>query len=161
MQNIQSYLTMGGLVLLSLTSLRFNTAILETSTADVESKVYLTAFSLADDLIEEIKTKSFDEKTIDFPTINKSALTAANTLAPESGETYSNFDDIDDFNNYTNLIDAPHAEGYNITCQVKYVNENDQDSESSVQTFYKKVTVTVTSPYMRTPVALSFIFTLK
>lgn len=161
MQNIQTYLTMGGLVLLSLTSLRFNSAILETSTTDIENKVYLTAFSLADDLIEEIKTKSFDETTKDFPVANTGSLTAVSLVGPEYGESYSDYDDIDDFNNYTNLIDAPHAEGYNIACQVKYVSEDDQDAESSIQTFYKKVTVTVTSPYMRTPVALSFIFTLK
>ena len=161
MQNIQTYLTMGGLVLLSLTSLRFNSAILETSTADIENKVYLTAFSLADDLIEEIKTKSFDENTKNFPVTNTSSLTAVNLMGPEYGETYTNYDDIDDFNNYTNLIDAPHAEGYNIACTVQYVNKDDQDVINSVPTFYKKVTVTVTSPYMRTPITLSFIFTLK
>lgn len=161
MQNIQTYLTMGGLVLLSLTSLRFNSAILETSTTDIENKVYLTAFSLADDLIEEIKTKSFDETTKDFPVANTGSLTAVSLLGPEYGELYSNYDDIDDFNNYTNLIDAPHAEGYNISCTVHYVNKDDQDVISSEPTFYKKVTSTVASPYMRTPITLSFIFTLK
>ena len=161
MNNIQSFLTIGGLVLLSLTSLRFNQAILETSTTDVESKVYLTAFSLADDMIEEIKCKSFDETTTQFPTTNPASLTPAADLGRDGSETYSTFNDIDDFNGYTRDVDAPHAEGYHILCTVQYVEDDNQDVVSSTQTFYKKVTVTVTSPYMNRPVNLSFIFTLK
>ena len=161
MNNIQSFLTIGGLVILSLTSLRFNQAILETSTTDVESKVYLTAFSLADDMIEEIKCKSFDETTVQFPTTNPASLTPPADLGRDGSETYSTFNDIDDFDDYTRDVDAPHAEGYHISCSVEYVDKDDPDVVSSTQTFYKKVTVTVTSPYMDRPVNLSFIFTLK
>ena len=159
MQNIQSYLTIGGLLLFSLTSLRFNSAILSTSTADLQNKVYLTAFSLADDLIEEIKVKSFDENTLKFPINNPAGLSA--TLGPEGGEVYPNYDDVDDFNGYARSVDEPHAEGYVVSCVVQYVQENDPDAVSATQTFYKKATVTVTSPYMKNAVSLSFIFTLK
>lgn len=161
MNNLQSFLTIGGLLLLSLTSLRFNQAILETSTTDVESKVYLTAFSLADDMLEEIKCKSFDESTIQFPTTNTASLTSSANLGHETGETYSSFDDVDDFNGYSRAIDAPHAEGYNVTCTIQYVDGNNPDNVISSQSFYKKATITVTSPYMKSPVILSFIFTLK
>jgi hypothetical protein len=161
MNNVQSFLSIGGLVLLSLTSLRFNQAILETSTTDVENKVYLTAFSLADDMLEEIKCKSFDESTLQFPTTNTASLTPAANLGPETGETYSSFNDVDDFNGFTRAVDAPHAEGYDVSCKIEYVEENDPDVVSSTQTFYKKATITVTSPYMRQTVTLSFIFTLK
>ena len=159
MQNIQSYLTVGGLLLFSLTSLRFNNAILDTSTADMQNKVYLTAFSLADDLIEEIKVKSFDQNTIDFPTNNPSDLTQ--NLGHGPSEVYPNFNDVDDFNGYTRYVDQPHAEGYVVSCVVQYVKANDPDAVSSSQTFFKKATVTVTSPYMDHAVVLSFIFTLK
>ncbi len=159
MKNIQSFLTIGGLLLLSITSLRFNQAILETSTADIQNKVYLTAFSLADDMIEEIKVKSFDQNTIQFPTNNTASLTQ--TLGPESGEIYPNYNDVDDFNGYAITIDEPHAEGYNVSCSVQYVDGDSPDIVSSTQTFYKKATVTVTSPYMNHAVTLSFIFTLK
>ena len=159
MQNIQSYLTIGGLLLFSLTSLRFNSAILDTSTADIQNKVYLTAFSLADDMIEEIKVKGFDETTLPFPTSNPASLTQV--LGPETGEVYPDFDDVDDFNGYTRNVDEPHAEGYVVSCVVQYVKGNDPDEVSSTQTFYKKATVTVSSPYMDHDVSLSFIFTLK
>ena len=159
MQNIQTYLTIGGLLLFSLTSLRFNSAILTTSTSDLQNKVYLTAFSLADDMIEEMKVKSFDENTVKFPISNPAGLSA--TLGPESGEVYPNYNDVDDFNGYTKNVDEPHAEGYVVSCVVQYVEEDDPDVVSATQTFCKKATVTVSSPYMKSPVALSFIFTLK
>ena len=58
MSNAQSILSIGALLFLSLISLRFNSSALENATVEVENKVYLTAFSLADDLIEEIKQKA-------------------------------------------------------------------------------------------------------
>lgn len=161
MNNIQSMLAIGGLSILSLTSLRFNNAILQTSTVDVENKISLTAISLADDLLEEIKVKSFDKSTTEFPTTNIESLTNSENLGPEAGEVYPNYDDIDDYNNFIRDVDAPHAEGYEVTCKVQYVNENDPNDVSSTQTFYKKVTVTVTNTYLSYPINLSFIFTLK
>ena len=159
--NSNSLLSMGALIILALSSLNFNSSILETSSVEIETKVALTAFSLADDVIEEIKGKSFDETTKPFPTTNPNSLTPADSLGPETGEAYKDFDDIDDFNGYVKTVSAPHAENYHIDCLVQYVNGDDPDQVSSTQTFYKKVTVTVTSPYMREPVLLSFIFTLK
>ena len=161
MNNAQSLLTIGALVILSLASIGFHSAALENSTLQIENKVALTAFSLADDLIEEIKVRSFDEATINFPTTNTKSLTLPMSLGPETGETYPYFDDVDDFNNYEKKISAPHAENYNVTCKIFYVNGNYPDYPSLSQTFYKKAKITVTSPYMKNPVSLGFIFTHK
>jgi hypothetical protein len=160
MNSVQSMLTMGALVLLSLSSLRFNNSVLENSTAQVENKIYLTAFSLADDMIETIKQRSFDEATVKFPT-GLANLTPADNLGPESGETYQTFNDIDDYNFYKKTVNAPHAEDYGIICRVFYVDGSNPDNEINTQSYYKKVTVTVTSPFMREEVNLSFVFTLK
>jgi hypothetical protein len=127
---------------------------------EVENKVYLTAFSLADDMIEEIKEKSYDEKTLVFPTTNRSNLTEAQALGKE-GEVYPFFDDIDDYNNYTKHIQAPYVETYDILCNVYYVQEDNTNQLSNTQTFHKRVDITVSSPYMRNDVNLSFIFTHK
>lgn len=159
MQNIESFLTIGGLLLFALTSLRFNNAILNTSTADLQNKIYLTAFSLGDDLIEEMKAKSFDQNTVKFPINNPSGLSAV--LGPDSGEVYPNYNDVDDYNGYSRTISAPNAEDYVVSCVVQYVQSSDQDAVSPTQTFFKKATVTVTSPYMHPSITLSYIFTLK
>lgn len=159
--NTESFLSIGALLLFSLVSLNFNSTVLSNTTVEVENKVYLTAFSLADDLIEEIKQKAFDAATIDFPTTNPSTLTAANDLGHGWWEIYPDYNDIDDFHGFVDMVSTPHAEGYEITCVVQYVDGDYPDQIVSTQTFYKKVTVTVDSPYLRNPIQLSHIFTLK
>ena len=89
MSNIQSMLAVGSLFLLSITSMNFNSALLHSNTAELENKVYLTAFSLADDLIEEIKQKSFDEKTLLFPSVNPLTL-SSNAGASSGVDIYCN-----------------------------------------------------------------------
>ena len=160
MSNIQSMLAVGSLFLLSMTSMNFNSALLHSNTAELENKVYLTAFSLADDLIEEIKQKAFDEKTLIFPTVNPLTLTPSGSLGTE-GEIYPYFNDIDDYNNFSRDADAPHTENYHISAKVYYVSETNQDAKSTIQTFYKRVDVTVSSPYLNNNVILTFIFTHK
>lgn len=161
MQGIQSILAMGALILLALLSFNFNSAVLQNSTADVENKVAMTAISLGDDLIEEMKSRSFDQTTVEFPTSNPASLTPVDSLGPETGEVYPNFNDVDDFNGYVQHVSTPFAEDYHISCLVQYVDPNNPDNVSSTQTFFKKATVSITSPYMRYSIKLSYIFTLK
>lgn len=161
MNSGQSLLSIGALIIFSLVSINFNSSVLTNTTVEVENKVYLTAFSLADDLIEEIKQKAFDAATVDFPTTNPASLTGAYSLGHSGSEVYPNFNDIDDFNNFNKTVSAPHAENYQITCRVYYVDGDDPDTIVWTQTFYKKVVVTVSSPYLRKSIILSHIFTLK
>ena len=157
MASIQSILAIGALVIFSFVSLLFNSSWMQTSSLEIEDKVYLTAFSLADDLIEEMKQKAFDEKTIDFQAINKNQLTPYDQLTYE-GEVWPFFDDIDDYNNYNKEVDAPHAEGYHIHCDVCYCDQN--GNELNTQEYYKKVTITVASDYLRDSFQMYFIFSL-
>ncbi|MGE5364426.1 MAG: hypothetical protein ACM3SM_09865 [Bacteroidota bacterium] len=161
MGGIQSVLAIGAMLLLTLTTINFNSAYLNNSTVEIENKVMMTAFSLADDMIEEIKIRSFDEKTVQFTSANPSDLTPSSSLGPETGESYATFDDIDDFNGYTKSISAPHAENYSIRCKIEYVSATAPDNVSSTQTFYKRAKITVSSPYLRHSINLSYIFTLK
>jgi len=160
MSGIQSFLTMGGMIILALISLRFNAAVLQSSSADFNNKVYLTSFSIADNMIEEIKSKSFDQTTINLPTTNPASLTPVASLGPESGEIYPNFNDVDDYKGFTETTAAPYFETYYVSCSVEYVTASNPDVASSIPTFYKKVTVTVSSPYLRSPVSISSIYTL-
>lgn len=170
MSNIQSILAIGSIFILSLTSLSFNGALLQSNTVEIENKVYLTAFSLADELIEEIKLKAYDEKTLTFPTVNRGTLTPIASFGCDSvggvfiskdGESYPYFDDIDDYNGYKRDADEPHAEKYHMEVKVYYVSETDPNTKSSSQTFHKRVDVIVSSPYINNNVTLSFIFTQK
>ena len=157
----QSLLSIGALLMFSLVSLNFNSTVLQNTTVEVENKVYLTAFSLADDLIEEIKQKAFDAATIDFPTTNPESLTGPYNLGHGYWEEYPNYNDIDDFNGFVKEVSAPHAENYEVSCIVRYVDGDNPDNVVWNQTFYKKVIVNVSSPFLRNPVQLSQIFTHK
>jgi len=157
----ESLISIGALIVFSLVSLNFNSTILQTTTVEVENKVYLTAFSLADDLIEEIRQKAFDAATVDFPTTNTASLTSAYSLGHNSSEIYPNYNDVDDFNGFNKTVSAPHAENYTITCEVYYVDGDNPDNKVMTQTFDKKVVVTVSSPYLRHDIQLSQIITLK
>ena len=156
------YLSIGAIALLALISLRFNTTLLENRTTEVENKVYLTAFSLADDLIEEIKQKAFDEQTVEWRAIPVEQLTDLDAFGINDPGEYSvsDFDDIDDYHNYSKSISLPHVENYSVLSTVEYVTAADPDVTSSSQTYFKKIMVRVTSPYLSHAVTLSFIFTL-
>ncbi len=161
MANIQSILALGAMIILSLVSLLFNSTALQSSNIELQDKVYLTAFSLADDLIEEMKQKAFDEKTVDFQAINVNQLSS--NLGPDTNggitETYPNFNDIDDYNGYLEVTDVPAlAVGYRVYCDVAYCDAAGDIRTS--QQYYKKVTVTVTSPYLDDQFYMSFIFSL-
>jgi hypothetical protein len=158
MASIQSMLALGALVIFSIVSLLFNSSVLQNSTIEIEDKVYLTAFSLADDLIEEMKQKAFDERTVDFQAIRKDQLTPVGSLGTDGTEVWPNFNDIDDYNNYNKDVDAPHAEGYTIHCNVDYCDAN--GNILGTQDYYKKVTITVSSPYLRDDFQMYFVFSL-
>jgi len=157
---VQSFLSLGAMMIFSLISLRFDSAVLQNVGVEVENKVYLTGFSLADDLLEEIKQRAFDANTVEFPITNPLGLTNY-PLGPDPGENYPDFNDIDDYNGYSRLINAPHAENYEVYSEIYYVEENSPEVKSSVRTFYKRADIKVSSRYLKNPVKLSFIFTLK
>ena len=158
MSGIQSLLAIGAVWLFALITINFNSTVVHNISIEVENKVYLTAFSLADDMIEEIKQKAFDERTIDFITPNANQLTLP--LGRE-GESWPNFDDVDDYDGYSKNVGLPYVETYTVSVAVHYVDGTNPNTNSLSRSFYKKVDVTVTSQYMTLPVVLSFIFTMK
>jgi hypothetical protein len=170
MSGIQSILAIGAIWLFALVSINFNSSVVHNISIEVENKVYLTAFSLADDMIEEIKQKAFDERNIgEGGAIVLTPDVTQLSLPPlgRDGETHISegfgppyLDDVDDYNGYTKNIGLPYLETYSISVNVFYVNGANPGQVSNTQTFYKKVEVTVDSKYIF-PVVLSFIFTMK
>jgi hypothetical protein len=163
MSGIQSLLAIGAVLLFGLVSLRFNSAVIQNISLEVQNKVYLTAFSLADDVIEEIKQKAFDECTADgkLKVVALSSLTDPALLGKESGENWPDFNDIDDYNKYPKSVGLPYLEGFNVFTTVRYANPTDfSDTTYTSRSFFKRVDVTVSSQYLSTPVHLNFIFSL-
>ena len=155
----ESLLSIGALFLLSLTVLRVNNTILQTDTIMNESKFGILATSIATSFIEKANKKSFDANTFEDAVSSLSGLTPASGLGPGSGETTpENFNDFDDFNGYTEQITTLPSATYDVSCEVCYINPGDPNGQISTQSWHKKMTVTVSSPFSQDTVKLSTVY---
>jgi hypothetical protein len=165
----QSILTIAAMLLLSVLVLRVNTNLFYTGTAVSSSKIGLTAISIAQSRLEEIKSKWFDDATDGVATTNINLLTSPSSLGPEAGETYpAGYNDIDDFNGFTKtdsvLIDPTlsstkgNQNYFNEYCSVVYVSPNNPDVTSGTRTWCKKITVLVAHKLTKDTVKVSTIF---
>jgi hypothetical protein len=166
-------LAFGALVIFSVFSLITNKSLINNKKVAMQSSYIITATSLAQSVIEEAKTKAFDEKSVlDTVTVLGSLTTAAN-LGPDAGETVSpspdvmdavkysfksvlKYDDVDDYKGYLRVVNTPLSGFDTVKVQVYYVNST-YDS-TATPTWYKKMTVTVTSPFISIPVVQTYIF---
>ncbi len=155
-------ITVGALALLSILILTVNNNIMNNEVSLTESEIVITGVSLAQSLIDEIKTKAFDQVEI-TGTIN-SPNDLSSTLGPESGENISmpdtsgnqvfasltTYNDVDDYNGYSRLVNTDIAENFLLTCQVQYVSVSNPENVSGSRTYCKRISVTVTSPFFTT-----------
>lgn len=156
----QSLFTIGALMILSLTVLRVNNSILITDNILQDSKLGVLATSVATSLMEEASKKAFDEVSVDDAVLDVSALTSAGDLHYDSGEDPDNsetFDDFDDYNGYTRK-DTINTIDYSMACSVSYVDPDNIDGTTTIKTWHKKITVTVTSSFYKDPLTFSSIY---
>ncbi len=165
-------LTIGALVLLGMFTLTANSLMSENLRLAEENEYYLTALSLAESVIQEAKTKSFDQATAAAQAVSPAVLTDPALLGPEGSEWISlpdsgaagvflsttSYNDVDDYNGYERMVWTPRAEGYVIDVSVSYASPSWPDSTVTYRTYCKQMTVTVTSPYISQPVSLQYAF---
>jgi len=106
------------------------------------------AASLASELMEEIKSRKFDELS------DKVNGNWSTTLGSDTGEgtTKANFDDVDDFNGWTQSFAAPFAD-YSATVSVAYVSYTDLNTALTMPSpvpnnwtpSYKRIAVTISN----------------
>ncbi len=155
----QMLLILGAMALLSVTMLSVNRVLVEHGEASVEGVSRLGATSLAQGLIEEAIGKGFDEVVLsDPPTPLPASFTPAGSLGPETGESYPNYDDIDDFNGITRTDTTEAGVVYTIQAEVEYVDASNPDGPAeALPTFFKRLKVTVSSPYLSNDTALYYL----
>jgi hypothetical protein len=166
-------LTIGGILLLSTFVLYANGLLFDNSKIAADNEFVITAISIGQSVIDEAKTKAFDEQTVAGTVTLRTDLTSSYSLGTDGGEAVSNpdtasesgsasfsrFDDVDDYNGYIRLVNTPRAEKYRVLAAVSYASETYPDSSKLAQTFCKRITVTVTSPFFAQPVTLFYAFT--
>jgi len=153
----QSLFSIGALLLLSLTVLRVNNSILITDGILQDSKLGVLATSIATSLIEEASKKAFDAASSEDAVLDLSELTSPSGLGPNSTETPETFNDFDDYNGYTRK-DTINTIDYSMACSVSYVDPDNIDGTTTIKTWHKKITVTVTSSFYKDPLTFSSIY---
>jgi len=153
----QCLISIGALLILSLTILRVNTSILSTDVVLQDSKLGVLAVSVATSIIEEASKKAFDAATADDAVIDLSALTSPYSLGPGIGETPETFNDFDDYHEYTKQ-DTINTIDYNVACQVNYINPANVDGIIMEKTWHKKITVNITSSLMNDTLKFSSVY---
>lgn len=154
----QQLLTLGGMMLLGLLVLRMTTSFMTTSDVLLETKFGVLATSIATSVLEEAKSKSFDEKTISSGIENVLNMTGHAALGKETGEVYPNFDDFDDFNNFVRVDSSMPSAVFTINCKVYYVEPSAPEVKVNYQTWNKRIDVRISSPSLLDTVKISTVF---
>lgn len=134
-----------------------------------EDEYILTALTLEQSIIDEVKTKAFDQATVSTPVNSTSALSVPGI---DGGESIPNpdvnpgsgflsatkFNDVDDYNGYARIVNTPRAGTFTLSVTVCYASETSPDSAAAGKTFCKRMTVSATNPLLTAPVSLQYIF---
>ena len=157
----QTLLAVGAMILLSVLILRVNGTFLTTGTTIMNTKFDILATSIATSKIEEISRKRFDEFTTQAPATSLTQLSSV--LGPDGSENVTPrnpalYDDIDDYNGDTTIVNDMPSAIFNVLCRVTYVNPDNLDGSTSARTWFKKITVIVSSKSMVDTVKISTIF---
>ncbi len=175
-------LVIGALILISVVSLSVNSMILSKTNTMLEIEANMNAIALGQSMLDEVLSKSYDNATANGTKIFDSSLFTApgslgcngteasrvplpdslplpapNTM-PNIDTTYNAtryYNDVDDYNGYKRIAFTPSMATFYIIDTVYYVSENNPDQKSTVQTFYKKVVVTIRHRNM-VPAGVSF-----
>lgn len=154
-------LTAGMLMLLIMTVLSANRMISENTQAQFATQALATSASLANDLLLEIMSKRFDEKsdTSGYQATSKFSEYLQGGWGPNAGEqtacplpdssyigAYKSktiYNDIDDYDGYWRILSANGITGFNLKVVVNYVNPGTPDTKVTTRTYFKRVEVTV------------------
>ena len=115
----------------------------------------IEATGIVQAIFEEIQTKAFDEATTTTAAKERSLLTAVSSLGKDDTEVlYNDFDDIDDYNNYT-LTDTANVMGtFDLAVLVRYVEETAPYDTTNTRTFMKRVDISISNESL--PTTLTF-----
>lgn len=140
-----------------------NRVMLGNSQIAAQNEYYIAGLSYAQSVVDEAKTKPFRDNIYGVAdpstgTIVKETyhlgieslderVPKFDTLTVNGYLSEYKFDDVDDYNGYSRLVNSPRAEGYRIFTSVAFVHDDDPNETESSVTDTKVMTVSVTSPY--------------
>ena len=154
----QYILIAGAMLILSQISLNVRSSMLQTKDVSYQNEAILGATAIAQSILREAASKKFDEKSIGARITSPDSLTSVGSLGPDFGESYSTFDDVDDYNGYATTISTGRLGDYSVAVAVHYTVKDSLGAPSGIRSFMKSIDVTVSgNPYLTTDLKMNTI----
>lgn len=158
MGSAQLLLIAGGLILLGIVSLTIYNSFGSKTDSDLYNAAYITGTGVAQSIIDQILTKSFDQNTVSATVTDPSGLTAVNSLGPDAGETsVTQFNDIDDYKGYSRSDTLSVMGVFHTRVDVNYALKMNPDQLSNARTFTKRIDVYVSNVYLKDTLQFSYV----
>lgn len=143
--------TIMAMVIFSIILLSANRMMHRNTFVQVEGELEREVIAVAQDIIEESRTKEFDEETTGAvpPPLIPGSFTDPAALGPDSQNNEKkrrDFNDFDDYNGWETVHTTRHGD-FNLSARVFYVTE-DTYQETNTKTTYKKMEVTVRNQFL-------------
>ncbi len=156
----QIILLVGSLILIIILSLNFFSAYRSKSELDFYNQALITGTGIGQSILDEIQTRSFDQKTVTKAIISTDSLTDVGSLGTDSGENLvTKFNDADDYKNYVRLDTMGVMGVFRTRVDVKYAAKMNPDLNSLSKTFTKRIDVFVTNTYLQDTLKLKHVIT--
>lgn len=143
--------TMAAMIIFSIIIMNATSLVHRNTTIQIEGELEQEVITLAQEIIDEARSKSFDEVVVGVsapPADIPGDFTAPDQLGPDAGETNrADFNDFDDYHGYHETMTTAHGD-FSVDVEVYYVNPSNFQKTTSRSTF-KKITVTVRSEFLR------------
>lgn len=160
---VQTFLAIGAITLMAFVNMSLRSGFDSSGSVMQNAKIGIVATSIASSIVEEASAKNFDERTGDSLITVASNLTSPARLGSDATDSIGTMNDIDDFNNFVrhdtiNMGDILKFVTFKTTCKVQYVDPATPDFSQSVQTWHKRISISVMSPAMTDTVQISYVY---
>ncbi len=153
-------LSIGALMVFAMVTISVNRNTLAQNDAIYGQQAEYVALNLAQQFIEEAKLRAYDEVTIDGTVSSPSEFNAVGNFGPGNGETYPNFDDVDDYHGLSQTFDTSIGP-MQVDIEAYYVTDTDLTTDAAAKTYYKRMIVSVQSDYLNSPVRAEYVFSYQ
>ncbi|HRI47719.1 MAG TPA: hypothetical protein PK559_11490 [Ignavibacteriaceae bacterium] len=141
-------------MLLRLLILNANRTTLNSKESKLYSEYFIAATSIAQSLISEVKERKFDRNVTNQPLNDVNTLTPPISFGVASGTPVSSFTAIEDYHNHQRTVASPCSGNFNTRVTINYVSEVNLNQNLSVRSRVKKISVFVTSPFLKDTLSL-------
>ena len=167
-------LTVGVMILFGTFLIVANGLMLNNEQIAHDSEYTIAAVSIAQSVIDEAKTKEFDQKTVTRAVTTRDSLTTLarvgsdgagekistrDTLGVNGYRSTSLYNDVDDYDSYERTVNTSRARGYLVKVSVNYADETTPKNAAVTMTYCKLMTVEVSYPMMSRSLMLTYAFT--